>query len=120
MSLQCLLVPHTIYCNLILNTDTRRGAVRCPHHDIAPRLKTHHKLPKTPKLVRMTTGNVTWNTAPGRAFNTRNGVTATNATHTQIHACHHDIPNWIIDDTIIQLEGDVSNAKGFIFFRSRE
>lgn len=63
----------------------------------------------------MTTGNVTWNIAPGRAFKTRNGVTATNATHTQIQACHHDMPNWIMDDTIIQLEVMLANAKAFFF-----
>jgi len=76
-----------------------------PYHiqAIAPRLKTHHKLPKTPKLVRATTGNVIWNTAPGRAFKTRNGATATNPAHAQIQACHHDRPSWIMEDTIIQV-----------------
>lgn len=72
-------------------------------HAIAPRLKTHHKLPKMPKLVRLTTGNVIWNTAPGRAFKTRKGVTRLYPSHTQIHACHHDMPSCIIDDTIIQV-----------------
>ena len=45
------------------------------HHAIAPLLKTHQRLPQMPKLVRATTGNVTWKMAPGRAFATMNGAT---------------------------------------------
>jgi hypothetical protein len=33
---------------------------------IAPRLKVHHRLPQIPKLVRATTGKVTWKIAPTR------------------------------------------------------
>jgi hypothetical protein len=44
-------------------------------HAMAARLKTHHRLPNIPKLVRFTIGNVTWKMAPGRAFRTMNGVT---------------------------------------------
>lgn len=52
---------------------------------------------------RLTTGNVTWSTAPGRAFNTRNGVAIPYPSQTQIQACHHDMPSCIMDDTIIHL-----------------
>lgn len=74
---------------------------RAPH--TTPRLEIHHRLPNMPKLVRLTTGNVTWSTAPGRAFNTRNGVAIPYPSQTQIQACHHDMPSCIMDDTIIHL-----------------
>ncbi|EMD35441.1 hypothetical protein CERSUDRAFT_85420 [Gelatoporia subvermispora B] len=44
-------------------------------HAIAARLKTHHRLPHIPKLVRATTGKVMWKMAPGRAFSTIKGAT---------------------------------------------
>lgn len=61
-----------------------------PYHmrAIALRLKTRHKLPKMSNLVRLTTGNVTWNMAPG--FKTRKCVTIPDPSQTQIQACHHD------------------------------
>ena len=34
------------------------------HSPITPRLKVHHRLPYRPKLVRATTGKVTWKMAP--------------------------------------------------------
>lgn len=43
-------------------------------HAIVALLNTHHKLPNIPKLARLTTGKVTWNTAPGRPARTTNGV----------------------------------------------
>lgn len=73
------------------------------HHAITPRLNVHQRLPYNPKLERATTGNGMWNTAPCRAFNATNGPTKPYPSQTQIHACHHDRPSWIIDDAIIHL-----------------
>jgi hypothetical protein len=62
-------------------------------HAIAPLLKTHQRLPQIPKEVRATTGNVTWNIAPGRALATIKGATMPYPIQTHSHACHHDRPS---------------------------
>ena len=73
------------------------------HHAIATLLNTHHILPHIPKLVRATTGNVTWKIAPGLALATMNGETSPYPIQTHIQACHHERPSWIMDEAIIHL-----------------
>lgn len=70
---QYLTAHHTIY--YILSSKCADEDSVLTHHAIAALLKTHHRLPKMPKLVLFTTGNVMWCIAPGRAFKTTNGVT---------------------------------------------
>jgi hypothetical protein len=94
-------VPNTIsrvsrFPNFLADT-------KSAHHAITPRLNVHQRLPYNPNLERATTGNGMWNTAPCRAFNATNGPTKPYPSQTQIHACHHDRPSWIIDDAIIHL-----------------
>ena len=80
------------------------------HQAIAPLLNTHHKLPQMPKLVRATTGNVTWKIAPGLALATMNGATSPYPIQTHIQACHHESPSSIMDEAIIHLCKDVLSS----------
>ena len=81
------------------------------HQAIAPLLNTHQRLPHTPKLVRATTGNVTWKMAPGLAFATMNGATSPYPSQTHIQACHQERPSWIMEEAIIHLSRVVSRDR---------
>ena len=59
-----------------------------------------------PKLVRATTGNVTWKIAPGLALATMNGATSPYPIQMHNQACHHERPSSIMDEVIIHLCGD--------------
>ena len=66
-----------------------------------------------PKLVRATTGNVTWKIAPGLALATMNGATSPYPIQMHIQACHHERPSSIMDEVIIHLcEGPLSSGTG--------
>lgn len=73
-------IIHTVPYSSQHNEDTGSSKLACTRM---------HKLPKMSKLVRLTTGNVTWNMAPG--FNTEKGMTIPYLSQTEIQACHHDI-----------------------------
>lgn len=94
---------HHTRCLAILEAMFPYAEYVTTYHAITPLLNTHHRLPQTPKLVRATTGNVTWKIAPGLALATINGATSPYPSQTHIQACHQERPSWIIDEAIIHL-----------------